>query len=70
MNKNLTNEQLVGSYLDNEMSEIQRLEFENQLLQNPDLREEYNLQKDLIEGIKETWRKRRCTNHRLTDRLR
>ncbi len=56
MNKNLTNEQLVGSYLDNEMSDIQRLEFENQLLQNPDLIEEYNLQKNLIEGIKETRR--------------
>ena len=56
MNKNLTNEQLVGSYLDNEMSEIQRLEFENQLLHDSELREEYNLQKDLINGIKEVRR--------------
>lgn len=56
MNKNLTNEQLVGSYLDNEMSEIQRLEFEDQLVHNSDLREEYNIQKDLIDGIKESRR--------------
>jgi len=56
MNKNLTNEQLVGRYLDNEMSEIQRLEFENQLVQDSSLKEEYHLQKDLIEGIKEARR--------------
>lgn len=56
MNKNLTNEQLVGSYLDNEMSEIQRLEFEDQLVHNSELREEYNIQKDLIDGIKESRR--------------
>lgn len=56
MSKNLTNEQLVGSYLDSEMSEIQRLEFENQLVNDSELREEYNLQKDLINGIKETRR--------------
>jgi hypothetical protein len=54
MNKNLSNEQLVGRYLDNEMSEIERLEFENQLLHDSDLKEEYNLQKEIIEGIKET----------------
>ena len=56
MNKSLTNEQLVGSYLDNEMSEIQRLEFENQLLHDSELREEYNLQKELVDGIKEVRR--------------
>lgn len=56
MSKSLTNEQLVGNYLDNEMSEIQRLEFENQLLHNSELREEYNLQKELVDGIKEVRR--------------
>jgi hypothetical protein len=56
MSKSLTHEQLVGSYLDNEMSEIERLEFENQLLHDSELREEYNFQKDLINGIKEVRR--------------
>jgi hypothetical protein len=56
MSKNLSHEQLVDRYLDNEMSEIDRLEFENQLIQNPELREEYGFQKDLIEGIKESRR--------------
>lgn len=54
MNKNLSNEQLVGRYLDSEMSEIERLEFENQLLHDSDLKEEYNLQKNIVEGIKQS----------------
>ncbi len=56
MSRNLSHEQLVDRYLDNEMSEIERLEFENQLIQNPELREEYGFQKDLVEGIKESRR--------------
>ena len=56
MNRNLSIEQLVGRYLDNEMSQIERLEFENQLIHNSDLKEEFSLQKDLIEGIKESRR--------------
>ena len=56
MNKNLTNEEFVNSYLDNELSEIDRLDFENKLLHDSELREEYNFQKDLIDGIKETRR--------------
>lgn len=56
MNKNLTNEEFVNSYLDSELSEIDRLDFENKLLHDSELREEYNFQKDLVEGIKETRR--------------
>jgi len=56
MNKNLTNEEFVNSYLDNELSEINRLDFENKLLHDSELREEYNFQKDLVNGIKETRR--------------
>jgi hypothetical protein len=56
MNRNLSVEQLVGRYLDNEMSQVERLEFENQLIHNSDLKEELSLQKDLIEGIKESRR--------------
>lgn len=56
MNKNLTNEEFVSNYLDNELSEIQRLDFENKLLHDSDLREEYSFQKELVEGIKESRR--------------
>jgi hypothetical protein len=45
MSKDLTIGELVSSYLENEMTEIERLEFENQLLNNPELRTEYNLQR-------------------------
>lgn len=53
MNKNLTNEAFVNSYFDNELSEVEQLNFENKLLQDPELKEEFNFQKDLIDGIKE-----------------
>lgn len=56
MSRNLSYEQLVDRYLDNEMSQIERLEFENQLIQNPELQEEFSFQKELIEGIKESRR--------------
>ncbi len=56
MNKNLSNEEFVNRYIDNELSDIDRLNFENKLLQDPELREEYNLQSDLINGIKEARR--------------
>jgi len=56
MNKNLSNEEFVNSYLDNELSDIDRLDFENKLLKDADLREEYNFQKDLVNGIKEARR--------------
>jgi hypothetical protein len=56
MSRNLSYEQLVERYLENEMSQIEQLEFENQLIQNPVLKEEYNFQKELIEGVKESRR--------------
>ncbi len=56
MNNNLTNEEFVNSYLDNELTDIERLDFENRLLHDSELREEYNFQKDIVEGIKETRR--------------
>lgn len=56
MNKNLTNEEFVNRYLDNELSKINQLEFENKLLHDSELREEYNFQKDLVEGIKDVRR--------------
>ena len=56
MNNNLSNEEFVSRYLDNELSDIDRLDFENNLLHNSELREEYNFQKDLVEGIKEVRR--------------
>ncbi len=65
MNNNLSSEEFVSRYIDNELSDIDRLSFENKLLHDPELREEYNLQNDLINGIKETRRlelKNRLTN--------
>ncbi len=56
MNRNQTNEELVGRYLDNEMSEIDKLAFENELLQDAGLREELNFQQEVIDGIKEARR--------------
>ncbi|NJN28457.1 MAG: hypothetical protein HC819_22035 [Cyclobacteriaceae bacterium] len=56
MNKNINNEEFVSQYLDNTLSEIDRLDFENKLLKDADLREEYSLQKEIINGIKEARR--------------
>lgn len=52
MNKNLNNEEFVNSYLDNELTDADRLDFENKLNQDSELSEEYNFQKDLVDGIK------------------
>jgi hypothetical protein len=56
MNKNLTNEEFMNGYLDNELTEPERLDFENKLQHDSELREEYHFQKDLINGIKEVRR--------------
>lgn len=56
MNKNLTSEEFVNRYLDNDLSEIERFDFENKLLQDSELREEYSFQKDIVNGIKEVRR--------------
>lgn len=53
MSKELNLEELVSSYLDGDMSKLDRLSFENRLLQDPELREEYLLQKETLEQIKE-----------------
>ncbi len=56
MNNNLFNEELVSKYLDNALSNIEKLDFENQLVNNPALREEFNIQKDIIDAIRESRR--------------
>ena len=56
MDKNLNNEEFVNSYLDNDLSKVDQLDFENKLLHDSELREEYNFQQDLVNGIKETRR--------------
>ena len=56
MNKNPTSEEFVNGYLDNELSEVERLDFENKLLHDSELKEEYSFQKDLVNGIKEVRR--------------
>lgn len=72
MDKNLTNEEFVNSYLDNDLSKVDQLDFENKLLHNSELREEYNFQQDLVNGIKETRRlelKSRLSNIPITTPL-
>jgi hypothetical protein len=56
MGNGLNKEDFVGRYLDGELSDIEKLEFENELVRNQDLREEYSFQKELINGIKEARR--------------
>jgi hypothetical protein len=51
MNNNMTKDEFVNSYLDNELTDIERLDFESKLPHDPELSEEYNFQKELIDGI-------------------
>ena len=53
MNKKLNIEELVERYLEGGMSDLERLNFENQLINNPAIQEEFQFQKDVVEGIKE-----------------
>lgn len=53
MNTNSNIEELVSRYLEGEMSDIEKLNFENQLVNNPGVQEEFQLQKDILEGIRE-----------------
>lgn len=53
MNTNSNIEELVSRYLEGDMSDIEKLNFENQLVNNPAIQEEFQLQKDVIEGIQE-----------------
>ena len=52
----MTNKEFVNSYLDNELPKTERLDFENKLQHDSELKEEYNFQNDIVEGIKETRR--------------
>jgi hypothetical protein len=56
MKNHLSNEDLVSRYLDNEMSDVEKLEFENRLASDPGLKEEYAFQKDVIQAVKESRR--------------
>ncbi len=46
-------ENLVSRYLEGELPDIERLDFESQLITDPLLQEEYHMQKDMIEAIKQ-----------------
>ena len=56
MKNNLSIEDLVGRYLDKEMTETERLDFERQMASDPAIGEEISFQKDLISSIKESRR--------------
>ncbi|GEM_PF-874369 len=53
MNKNPNIEELVERYLEGEMSDLEKLNFENQLVNNSVLQEEFQFQKEIIKGIQE-----------------
>lgn len=49
----MSNLEKISAYLENEMSAEERQNFEQSVASNPELERELNLQKDIIEGIKE-----------------
>ena len=49
-------EELVSRFLDGEMSKSEISDFENQLSNNPEMQEEMQLQKDVIQGIEDVRR--------------
>ncbi len=53
MNKNQNIEELVGKYLEGEMTDLEKINFENQLANNSNIQEEFQFQNDVIEGIRE-----------------
>ena len=53
MAKPLDYSHIVQSYFDNEMSIEERLDFEQLIGQDPQLKQEFDLQKEVIEGIRE-----------------
>ena len=53
MNKNLNVEELVSRYLEGEMTELEKINFENQLANNSTIQEEFQFQQDIIKGIEE-----------------
>lgn len=52
MKNNPTYEDLTGRYLDNEMSKTEKLDFESRMENDPQLKEEFNFQNDLVKAIK------------------
>ncbi len=53
MKNNPTYEDLTGRYLDNEMSEAEKFEFESQMENDPQLKEEFDFQNELVRTIKD-----------------
>lgn len=49
----MSNTEKISAYLDNEMSASERIQFEQQLVDDPALKREFDLQNEVIEGIKE-----------------
>ncbi|MTI19721.1 hypothetical protein E1176_01675, partial [Fulvivirga sp. RKSG066] len=52
----MSNIEKISAYLEDEMSLAQRQQFETELTKDPELLNEFNFQKDIIEGIKEARR--------------
>ena len=47
---------LVNAYFDGELTKAQVTDFENQLKNDPELKQEFDFQKDIVEGLKEARR--------------
>lgn len=62
MGRNIDYSHLVQAFFDNEMSVEERMDFEQLIDKDPSLQEEYQLQKDIIEEIREH-RKQELKNH-------
>ena len=52
----MSNTDLINAYFGNEMTDVERQDFEARLQNDPELKSEYNFQKEIVDAIKEARR--------------